>query len=89
MLFWKKLLPNFVYDISYEKLTQNQEVETKKLLDFCNLPWDKNCLSFHKNKRGITTASLAQARQPLYKSSVEAWKKFEKQLAPLIQILKD
>ena len=89
MLFWKNLIPKFIYDISYETLTENQEMETKKLLDFCGLPWDKNCLYFHKNKRGITTASFAQARQPLYKSSVNSWKKFEKQLLPLIQILEN
>ena len=89
MLFWKNLVPNFICDISYEILTENQEDETKKLLDFCGLSWDKNCLFFHKNKRGITTASLSQARQPLYRSSVKSWKKFEKQLSPLIQILKN
>jgi len=87
MEFWKQLLPDFIYDISYEKLVENQEFESKKLLDFCNLNWDKNCLTFYKNKRGIITASFAQARKPIYKSSVKSWQKYENELLPLFKIL--
>lgn len=87
MKFWKQLFPDFVYDISYEKLVKNQEFESRKLLDFCNLNWDKNCLTFYKNKRGIVTASFAQARKPIYKDSVKSWQKYEKDLLPLFKIL--
>jgi len=87
MKFWKQLLPDFIYDISYEKLVENQESESKKLLDYCNLDWDKNCLAFYKNKRGIITASFAQARKPIYKSSVKSWQKYETELLPLLKIL--
>ena len=87
MEFWKQLLPDFIYDISYEKLVENQEFESRKLLDFCNLDWDKNCLTFYKNKRGIITASFAQARKPIYKNSVKSWQKYENELLPLFKIL--
>jgi hypothetical protein len=87
MEFWKQLLPDFIYDISYEKLVENQELESRKLLDFCNLDWDKNCLTFYKNKRGIITASFAQTRKPIYKNSVKSWQKYENELLPLFKIL--
>ena len=87
MEFWKQLLPDFIYDISYEKLVENQEFESRKLLDFCNLDWDKNCLTFYKNKRGIVTASFAQARKPIYKNSVNSWQNYKNELLPIFKIL--
>ena len=87
MEFWKQLLPDFIYDISYEKLVENQEFESRKLLDFCNLDWDKNCLTFYRNKRGIVTASFAQARKPIYKNSVNSWQNYKNELLPLFKIL--
>jgi len=87
MEFWKQLLPDFIYDISYEKLVENQESESRKLLDFCNLDWDKNCLTFYKNKRGIVTASFAQARKPIYKNSVNSWQNYKNELLPMFKIL--
>ena len=87
MEFWKQLLPDFIYDISYEKLVENQEFESRKLLDFCNLDWDKNCLTFYKNKRGIVTASFAQARKPIYKNSVKSWQNYKNELLPMFKIL--
>ena len=87
MEFWKQLLPDFIYDISYEKLVENQEFESKKLLDFCNLDWDKNCLTFYRNKRGIVTASFAQARKPIYKNSVKSWQNYKNELLPMFKIL--
>ena len=87
MEFWKQLFPDFIYDISYEKLVKNQELESRKLLDFCNLDWDKNCLTFYKNKRGIVTASFAQARKPIYKNSVKSWQNYKNELLPVFKIL--
>ena len=87
MEFWKQLLPDFIYDISYEKLVENQEFESRKLLDFCNLDWDKNCLTFYRNKRGIVTASFAQARKPIYKNSVKSWQNYKNELLPMFKIL--
>ena len=87
MNFWHTLIPGFIYDISYEKLIENQEEETKKLLHRCNLEWDENCINFFKNKRSVSTASVMQVRRPLYKDSIESWKKYEKNLSPLIKRL--
>ena len=85
MDLWHELFPNLIYDLCYEDLTMNQEKETRNLLKFCDLKWDKNCLDFHKNKRGVLTASSAQVRKKIYQDSSEAWKEYEKYLQPLIK----
>ena len=85
MKFWHQLFPKKIYDISYEELTINQKDETQKLLNYCELDWDENCLNFHKNKRGIETASASQVRQKMYQGSSEAWKKYEKYLQPFVK----
>ena len=89
MDFWREIYPNKIYDISYESLTTNQEVETRKLLKYCNLEWDENCLSFHKNKRAVKTTSALQVRQKMYQGSSEAWKKYESFIKPLVDGLKN
>ena len=83
MKFWFKKFNNKIFNLDYENLIANKEIETKKLLEFCDLKWDDNCLNFHKNVRSVSTASLAQVRQPLYKTSIEKWKKYSKNLAVL------
>jgi cell division protease FtsH len=87
MNFWHKKFPGKIYDMSYEDLTNNQEEETKKLIKYCELEWDENCLNFHKNKRAVKTASLLQVREKMYQGSSEAWKKYESHLKPLIKTL--
>ena len=84
MEFWHKTFPSKIYDISYERLTTHQEDETHKLLKYCELDWDNNCLNFHKNTRAVITASASQVRQKMYQGSSDAWKKYEKFLQPLI-----
>ena len=88
MNFWHKKFPGKIYDMSYEDLTNNQEEETKKLIKYCELEWDENCLNFHKNKRAVKTASLLQVREKMYQGSSEAWKKYETYIQPLIKGLK-
>ena len=88
MDFWDKLFPNKIYDISYEELTKNQKKETQKLLNYCELDWDENCLKFHKNVRGVVTASKAQVRKKIYQGSSEVWKKYESNLKTLTEGLK-
>jgi tetratricopeptide (TPR) repeat protein len=87
MDFWHQLFPGKIYDMCYEDLTINQEEETRKLLQYCNLDWDDNCLSFHKNKRTVKTLSSLQVREKMYQGSSEAWKKYEAHLKPLIKAL--
>ena len=84
MTFWHERFPGKIYDLNYENLTNNQEKETRKLLKYCKLEWDDNCLKFHKNKRSVKTASTLQVRKKIYKGSSEAWKKYEAYLGPLI-----
>jgi hypothetical protein len=88
MNYWHTLFPNKIYDICYEDLTTNQEEETRKLLEYCELEWDDNCLNFHTNKRSVNTASSLQVRQKMYQGSSEVWKKYEDYLQPLIKGLK-
>jgi len=88
MDFWHKKFPGKIYDVCYEDLTTNQEQETKKLLEYCELDWDENCLNFHKNKRAVKTASSLQVRDKMYQGSSEAWKKYEAHIQPLIDGLK-
>ena len=87
MDFWHQLFPDRIYDMCYEDLTTNQEEETRKLLKYCELEWDDNCLNFHKNKRAVKTASALQVREKMYQGSSEAWKKYEVHLKPLIKSL--
>jgi len=88
MDYWHKKFPGQIYDICYEDLTTNQEQETKKLLEHCELDWDENCLNFHKNKRAVKTASSLQVREKMYQGSSEAWIKYESHIKPLIDGLK-
>lgn len=89
MDFWHKLFPNKIYDLNYEKLTENQKNETEKLLEYCELDWDEKCLEFYKSDRGIKTASASQVRKKMYQGSSDAWKKYESYLQPLIKGLKN
>jgi len=85
MDFWHQLFPNKIYDVCYENLTNNQEEETRKILKFCKLDWDNNCLSFHSNRRAVKTTSTFQVRQKIYQGSSETWKKHEAYLKPLLK----
>ena len=87
MKFWSKKFDNKIFNLVYENLIANKELETKKILNFCGLDWDDNCLDFHKNKKPVSTASLAQVRQPLYNSSIEKWKNYSKELKILNKLL--
>ncbi len=80
---WRQTLPGFMHEISYESLIGEQEAETKKLLDFCDLTWDDNCLAFHKTRRKVATTSSLQVRKPIYKDSIRLWKQYEPWLSPL------
>ena len=87
MLHWNKIYKNKFYEIDYEKLVKNKEEEIKNILKYLDLDWDENCLNFHKNKRSVSTASLAQVRKPIYNSSVEKWKNYNLELTSLIKML--
>jgi len=68
-------------------LTTNQENETRKLLEYCELDWDENCLNFYTNKRAAKTASSLQVKEKMYQGSSDVWTKYKTQLKPLIDSL--
>jgi len=89
MDFWKVSLPVPVYESQYEHLTAETESQARALIDSIGLPWDDACLSADATKTTVTTLSAWQVRQPIYKTSVKRWKRFEKHLGPLIDALGD
>ena len=77
MNYWKNLFPKFIFEVKYENLVSNTEKEIRSMLNFCDLQWDNKCLDFYKNKRAVKTASDVQARNKIYSSSINLWKKYE------------
>ena len=80
------MLPGAIYDISYENLVSDQTVQTRALLEHCGLAWEESCLRFYETNRPIKTRA-EQVRKPISDASVGSWKRYEKQLAPLLKVL--
>lgn len=90
MDYWRTVLPaGAFYDLQYEKLVKDTEAESRKLIEFCGLEWNDACLEFYNFKRAVKTASITQVRQPIYTSSMERWRRYDKFLAPLKEGLGD
>ncbi len=90
MNHWRRTLPSDAFiTVHYEHLVDDLEHESRRMIDHCGLEWDDACLSFHKSKRRVRTASVQQVRKPLYNSSKAKWRKYEQQLQPLIDIIGD
>ena len=87
MTFWNDQFIDEIYNLTYENLISNKEIEVKKLLKFCSLDWDENCLNPHKNKKPVGTASLAQVRSPIYQSSINKWQNVDDELNDLKKII--
>ena len=86
--FWKEKIPSSIYEAKYENIVKNPEEEIKSLIKFCNLEWDPDCLDFHKKaKTPIQTVSVAQARKPIYKTSVNSNSEFSAYLQEMYNIL--
>ena len=83
MLYWKNVFEGRIYEVSYEKLTEEPELVVRGLLDNLGLEWEPQCLEFHKNISSVATASTMQVRQPLYRTSVGRWKNYANQLEGL------
>ena len=69
-----------IYDCEYERLVGNFEIEAKKILNYCQLDWDDEILSFFKNKRRVITVSSVQVRENIYKSSINSWLNYKNDL---------
>ncbi len=87
MEYWHSVLPGRILDVQYEDMVADQEGQTRRLLEYCGLPFEDACLNFHETDRPVRTASSEQVRQPIYRSSVQTWRRFEQHLQPLIEIL--
>lgn len=90
MAHWRTVLPaHQLLEVDYEQLVADPETTARRLIEHVGLAWEPDCLQFHANPQPSLTASAAQVRQPIYHSSVEAWRRYEKQLSPLIDALRD
>jgi len=83
MNHWHDIYPEEIYTVKYSNMITNTEEEITKLLNYCELPFESQCLEFYKSKRPVKTPSAAQVRQPIYKSGLDYWKNFEDDLKPL------
>jgi tetratricopeptide (TPR) repeat protein len=87
MDFWRNKMPEGFMEINYEDLINDPETQAQKLINYCNLDWENKCLEFYKSERQVKTLSILQVRQPIYKSSVKAWERYEQELQPLFKAI--
>ncbi len=80
MNFWNTKFSNSIFEVKYENLISNNEKVIKEIIKFCNLDWEDNCLNYHNNKTPIKTMSTAQARKPIYKTSLNQFEKYKEYL---------
>jgi tetratricopeptide (TPR) repeat protein len=85
---WRSVLPRDRFtEVQYETLVADREAETRRLIAFIGLDWDDACLAPERNPRVVGNASSWQARQPVYKTSVERWRRYEPWLGELRELL--
>ena len=90
MAHWRQVLPEGrILDVPYELMVSDFENQARRLVEYLGLPWDERCLGFHTNRRVVKTASVAQVRRPIYKTSVARWKHYEAHLGELFEVVKD
>lgn len=87
--FWRAETPDWFTEITYETLVAEPEAQSRKLIAACGLDWEEACLNFHQNKRKVDTLSVYQVRQPISGGSVKAWQRYEAELAPMIDVLRE
>ena len=84
---WREVLGDAMLDVRYEALVNDQQRETQRLLEYCGLAWQEECLHFHESVAPSTTASAVQVRQPIYRTSMGRWRCYASQLRPLQDIV--
>ena len=90
MRYWDCVLPKgMLLHMPYEAMVNDQETESRRLIEHVELPWDDACLKFYENKRSVRTSSVAQVRRPIYKISVARWTAYGDLLDPLREIVGD
>jgi hypothetical protein len=84
---WDQVLPNRVHRVQYEDMVADSENQIRKLLDYCGLEFEEQCLRFYETERAIRTPSAEQVRQPVYKEGLDQWRNYESHLDPLKKAL--
>jgi hypothetical protein len=81
------VLPGRVHRVFYESTIEDTEAEVRRLLDYCGLPFEEQCLRFHENERAVRTASSEQVRRPIFREGMDHWRHYEPWLGPLREAL--
>ena len=89
MQHWERVLPGRILRVHHEDVVDDLEGNVRRLLDFCGLPFEPQCLAFHETQRSVRTASSEQVRQAINREGLEQWRHFEPWLAPLKDALGD
>lgn len=84
---WHAVMPGVILDVRYEDLVADPEAQCRRLLAHCGLEWEDQVLDFHRSKKASTTASTVQVRRPIYRSSVQKWRNFTRELQPVLKRL--
>jgi tetratricopeptide (TPR) repeat protein len=87
MRHWDRVLPGRVLRMQHEDVVDDLSGSVRRMLDFCGLEFEPQCIEFHKTKRSVRTASSEQVRQPLFREGLDQWKHFEPWLEPLKRAL--
>lgn len=89
MEHWRSVLPQDRFlDVQYEELVSDREVITRHMIEFCGMEWDDACMKPEDNKRSVKTPSVWQVRQPVYRTSMERWRKYESCLGPFAELFR-
>jgi tetratricopeptide (TPR) repeat protein len=87
MAHFERTLPNRIHRVLYESIVADTESEVRRLLAYCQLPFEAGCLRFYENPRAVRTASSEQVRQPIFDEALEHWRNYERWLGPLKEAL--
>jgi tetratricopeptide (TPR) repeat protein len=83
MTHWRGVLPEPLLEVDYEETVADVERVARRLVEWCGLAWEPQCLAFHETARPVRTASVSQVRQPIYARSVQRWRNYQPSLASL------
>jgi tetratricopeptide (TPR) repeat protein len=89
MEHWLELFPGRIVDVVYEELVNDSEKVVSAVLERCRLSFDPACMSFYNRQDATSTASAVQVRQPIYRTSVGAWRRYARHLGSLLEELPD
>jgi tetratricopeptide (TPR) repeat protein len=87
MTHWHTVLPGKVLDVHYEETVLDLETQVRRILEFCGLPFEEQCLRFYETERAVKTASSEQVRQPIYRGALGKWRRYEKHIGVWLEEL--